>query len=182
MPRHRLPASSLGALAAMILLLAGCATSGGPDTTPATPAAPTGPAAPVHAPKPMPAAPVVELKPATITGSEETSTMFDNFTAYIAMIDGQAIGERNGWSRPLALKPGLRRLKVAFIRGVFFAQADVQINARPEAVYQLKFDTDAHVFGKNTYCEFWIEDTATGEKVLAPTRVPLSRAEPGAQK
>ncbi|MES1167575.1 MAG: hypothetical protein ABUL61_00255, partial [Oleiharenicola lentus] len=73
------------------------------------------------------------------------------------------------------------RLKVGFIRGVFFATADVQIHARSGARYMLKFDSDAHVFGKNSYCEFWIEDTVTGEKVLNPTRVPLSRAEQGAK-
>ncbi len=193
MSRLRLPALSLAAVLAVVLLLAGCATSGGPDQTPANPSAPVGsnPSAPGHVVPPTvptstpdPAvtpksAPEARVKPASITGSEETSAMFDNFTAYIAIIDGQPVGDRNGWSRPLALTPGPHRLKVGFIRGVFFARTDVQITARAGARYTLKFDSDAHVFGKNSYCEFWIEDTATGEKALAPTRVPLSRAEQG---
>lgn len=188
MSRLRLPAPFLGALATL-LLLAGCTTPAGPDTAPVKASAPLGSTttAPVHPTvTPPPAAPTstpaTTPAPASITGSEETSTMFDNFTAYIAIIDGQAIGDRNGWSRPLALKPGLRRLRVGFIRGVFFAHADIQFQARSGARYTLKFDSDAHFLGKNSYCEFWIEDAATGEKVLAPTRVPLLRAEPGAQK
>lgn len=105
--------------------------------------------------------------------------MFDNYTAYIQAVDGLAVGDRTGWNKPVTLKAGPRQLTLAFIRGVFIAHTTVQLNARPDAAYQLKFATDAHVFGKNTYCEFWIEDTATGEKVLAPTRAPLARVEPG---
>lgn len=161
MSRRHLPAFFLGALA-VILLLAGCATSGGPGTA---------------------AAPVAELKPATIIGSEETSTMFDNFTAYVLAIDGQVVtAGRSGWNQPLAIKAGPHRLTIAFIRGIFTAQTDVQISAQPEAVYQLKFATDAQLFGKNSYCEFWIEDAATKQKALEPRRVPLARVEKGIQK
>ncbi len=177
MVRLRLPAS-LAALAA-VLLLAGCTTPGEPEAAPATPAPSLG--GPVQGAKPSkPAAPVVQLKPATITGSEESSTMFDNFTAYVRAVDGMPVeAGRAGWNKPLLLKAGLRHLSVAFIRGAFVAQLEVPVNARPEAAYQLKFATDAHLFGKNSYCEFWIEDTATGEKVLAPARVPLTKLDSG---
>jgi len=170
------PAAVLaGALAALLLLAAGCTTPTDSKPGPATPSAMTGPESSAPAPKP---APVVVAKPASITGSEETSTMFDNFTAYVAAIDGQPVAAgRTGWNTPLPLPAGPRRLTVAFIRGVFTAQADVNFPARPEAVYQLKFATDAQIFGKSSYCEFWIVDTATGEKVLAPTRVPLAKAD-----
>jgi hypothetical protein len=153
--------------------------------TPVTPApvapTPVAPAPVAAAPKSAPAlkpAPVAVAKPASIKGSEESSTMFDNFTAYVAAIDGQAVAAgRTGWNVPLSLPAGPRRLKVAFIRGVFTAQADIQFQARPEAAYQLKFATDAQIFGKSSYCEFSIVDAATGEKVLAPTRVPLVKIE-----
>jgi hypothetical protein len=189
MPRPRFQVAHLGALAA-VLVLAGCATSGVPELKPVTPVPPLGPgpSAPVHAPPvtpaapAAPAAPVATVKPASIAGSEETSTMFDNFTAYVAKIDGQPVGDRDGWRRPHALTPGPHELTIAFVRGVFFARTDVRITARSGARYTVKFDSDAHVFGKNSYCEFWIEDTLTGEKVLTATRVPLSRAEQGAQK
>lgn len=183
MARFRPAAPALGALAAL-LLLAGCTT---PVETPG--AAPTPPATGSESSdvKPSPGskatpkpAPVVVAKPASITGSEESSTMFDNFTAYVAAVDGHPVAaERTGWNVPLVLPAGPRRLTVAFIRGVFTARTEVQLQARPEASYQLKFATDAQLFGKNSYCEFWIEDKATGEKVLAPTRVPLTKLETG---
>jgi hypothetical protein len=123
-------------------------------------------------------APAVTAKPASITGSEETSTMFDNFTAFVAAVDGRPVAAgRAGWNSALSLPAGPRRLTVTFIRGAFTAQADVQIQARSGATYQLKFATDAQIFGKSSYCEFSIVDTVTGEKVLAPTRVPLTKLE-----
>ncbi len=104
--------------------------------------------------------------------------MFDNFTAYVAAIDDAPVAAgRAGWQTPLRLKAGPRTLTVAFVRGVFTAHADVRIRARSGAAYELKFGTDAQVFGKSSYCEFWIVDTATGEKVLAPTRAPLIKIE-----
>jgi len=171
-------APALGALAALILLLAGCTAPTAPQgDTPSAPVAEPSPAKPADKPAAK-AVPVIVAKPAAITGSEESSTMFDNFTAYVAAIDGHPVAAgRAGWNTSLTLPAGPRRLTVVFIRGVFTAQAEVQIQALPEAAYRLKFATDAQVFGKNSYCEFWIEDTATGEKVLAPTRVPLTKLE-----
>jgi hypothetical protein len=120
--------------------------------------------------------PAVEVKPATLTGSEESSTMFDNLTAYVAAVDGKAVaGGREGWKTPLALAAGPHLLTVEFARGVFFARAGIQLTARSETAYQLKFGTDAEVFGKNSYCEFWIVETATGQTVAAPLRVPLTK-------
>jgi len=185
MARFRSAAPFVGALAAVLLLVAGCntpATPGAGSTAPATvtgsgdnAAAPT----PTPAPAPKPA-PVVVAKPASIVGSEETSTMFDNFTAYVTAIDGQLVDAgRAGWNTPLTLPAGPRRVAVAFMRGVFAAQADISFNARPEAAYRLKFATDAQIFGKSSYCEFWIVDTATDEKVAEPTRVPLKKVDAG---
>ena len=169
-PTRFAPASLL--LITSLLLLGGCVTTPAPvkPTAPITEVSPTKPpSVPAVAPVPM-----VEAKPATITGSEESSTMFDNLTAYVAAVDGKTIaGGRNAWKTPLALPAGPHTLTVEFTRGVFFARASLQVTARPEAVYQLKFATDAEVFGKNSYCEFWIVDTATGKNVTAPLRMPL---------
>jgi len=146
---------------------------------PVTPVIPVAPPTPAPLPKPTPP-PVVVAKPATIIGSEESSTMFDNFTAYITASDGQRVSAgRVGWNTALALSAGAHRLTVAFVRGVFSAQTVVQLQARSERAYELKFATDAQVFGKSSYCEFWIVDSATGETVLAPTRVPLTKIETG---
>jgi hypothetical protein len=133
--------------------------------------------APVATPAPSPKpAPVVVAKPASITGSEESSTMFDNFTAYVSAIDGRTVpAGRAGWNTPLALSVGPHRLTVIFMRGAFTAQTDLYIQTRSEAVYQLKFATDAQIFGKSSYCEFSIIETATGIEVLPPTRVPLTK-------
>jgi hypothetical protein len=157
----RLAQPGLGALAVILGLMAGCTA---PPSVPSTPP----PAEPV----------VVEAKPATISGTEESSTMFDNFTAYVAAVDGEPVpAGREGWNTPLAIKSGPRRLTLAFVRGAFTAKADVQLMARPDAAYQVKFASDAQIFGKSSYCEFWIIDTATGEKALAPTRAPLAKVE-----
>ncbi|MES1168003.1 MAG: hypothetical protein ABUL61_02415 [Oleiharenicola lentus] len=138
------------------LLLGGCATT----TTP--------PAAPV--------APIAKARPATITGSEESSALFDNLTAFVSAVDGQPVkAGRDGWNIPLALPAGPHQLTVEFGRGVFAARAVLPLTARPEAVYQLKFTTDAQVYGRSSYCEFWIVDTTSGQSVTAPIRVPLTR-------
>ena len=128
---------------------------------------------------PAPPAPVVELPPASIRGSEETSTMLDNFTVFIAAVDGEPVAAgRAGWNAALPLKAGPRRLTLAFVRGVFTAQADVQLTAASEASYEVKFASDAQLFGKNSYCEFWIVDAATGLPVTARVRTSLTRVEP----
>lgn len=105
--------------------------------------------------------------------------MFDDFTAFVVAVDDQVVGAgRDAWNTPVALPAGPHRLKVAFNRGVFVAAAELSLAARSGAAYQLKFATDAEVFGKNSYCEFWIVDTATGESVTAPHRVALNRIVP----
>jgi hypothetical protein len=169
-----------------LLLLAGCATPAGPESTPPTPLPATAPTpapalAPRSTPKPAPAAvvPLVEVKPASILGAEESSTMLDNFTVYVSAIDGQPVGSgRAGWNTPLKLPAGPRRVTLTFVRGVFTAHAELAFTARPAAAYQVRFSTDAQVFGKNSYCEFAIVDAATGEPVVPPARAPLARLEP----
>ena len=104
--------------------------------------------------------------------------MFDNFTVYVSAVDGHEVAAgRTGWNDPLTIKAGPRRLTLTFVRGSFTAKTDVQLPVRPAAVYQVKFGTDAQIFGKSSYCEFWIVDAATGEKVIGPTRAPLTKIE-----
>jgi len=158
---------------AVIALLAGCATTA--PTVPSSPS-PTATVTPTAA-APAPA-PVIEAKPATLTGSEESSAMLDSFTAFVTAVDGVNVAAgRQGWNTPLPIKAGLRRLSVAFNRGVFAARGNLELKARSEAAYQLKFATDAQLFGKNSYCDFWIVDAATGEPVTERTRVPLTKIE-----
>lgn len=163
-------------VALLSLLLGACTTT---NQTPATPAAET--SAPMATATPAPVgrpAPVVELPPASITGSEETSTMFDNFTVFVSAIDGVPVaGGRAGWSTSLPLKAGQRHLTLSFSRGVFAAQAEIMFKAASETAYQVKFATDAQLFGKNSYCEFWIVNVATGELVTPRVRAPLTRIE-----
>ncbi|HEY8994187.1 MAG TPA: hypothetical protein VIM71_05980 [Lacunisphaera sp.] len=143
--------------------------------------APAAPKPAVVAPestKPLP--PAIEPKPASITGSEESSAMLDSFTAFVTAVDGVPVSAgRQGWNTPLTLKAGPRRLAVAFNRGVFTAHCELPLNVRSESVYQLKFATDAELFGKNSYCEFWIVDAATSQPVTKRTRVSLTKLEAG---
>lgn len=127
---------------------------------------------------PTPPAPAVELPPASISGSEESSTMLDNFTAYVVAVDGVPVAAgRAGWSAALPLKPGPRRLSLAFARGVFTARAELTLDAVSQSSYQVKFATDAQLFGKNSYCEFWVVDQATGQPVTPRVRATLARNE-----
>lgn len=104
--------------------------------------------------------------------------MLDNFTAFVMAIDGVRLTRgREGWNAPLPLKAGQRHLTLAFNRGVFVAQAEILFTAVSETAYQVKFATDAQLFGKNSFCEFWIVDAASGEPVSARVRAPLSRIE-----
>jgi hypothetical protein len=142
------------------LLLAGCVT-----TAPTPPAAAT-------------PAPVAELPPASITGFEEASAVLDNFTVFVSAIDGVPVeAGRTGWKAALPLKAGLRRLTLTFNRGVFVAQAEVELAAASDAAYQVRFATDAQFLGGNTYCDFWIVDTSTGQPVTSRLRAPLKRIE-----
>jgi hypothetical protein len=165
---------SLAVLAA--LLLAGCNT----PTTP-VPAAPAKPAAtaPATAPVTPPPAPV-DVRPATIKGSEESSTLLDNFTAFVRSVDGQPVSAgRKGWNQALELKPGAHRLGVEFIRGSFFARAELVLEAKAGAAYELHQANDAQVYGQHSFCEFWITDLASGEKVITPKRVGLDKVKAG---
>lgn len=152
------------------LMFTGCTT---PSSPPASPdLVPTPVLAPVLAP-------VIELPPARITGSEETSTMLDNFTVFVTAVDGVNVAAgREGWNTPLTLKAGPHRLTLGFSRGVFSATADVELIAVSEASYQVRFATDAELFGKNSYCEFWIVDTVTDQPVGPRVRSALTRTGP----
>ncbi|AOS45212.1 hypothetical protein Verru16b_02290 [Lacunisphaera limnophila] len=170
--------------------LTGCTTTaplGGPapapapmaDSVPATAPTRAPTAAAVTLPAPPPPSVVVPLPPASITGSEETSTMLDNFTVYVVAVDGVAVaGGRPGWSTPIALPAGPHRVSLGFNRGVFAAHADLAIEAVSAAAYEVRFASDAQLFGQNSYCEFWIVDTATGQPVTPRVRSALSRIEP----
>lgn len=149
-------------MACFALLLAGCVTTAPTPSAHVTPA-------------PEPAA-----TPASVLGYEEPSTMLDNFTVHVAAIDGIPVtAGREGWNTAVSLKPGSRRLTLTFTRGVFSAQAEVTIAAASGASYQARFATDAQLFGRNSYCEFWLVDTATNEPVTTRIRVPLKRIEAG---
>ena len=168
-----LPAPAVLAL----LLLTACTT-----TTPPPAGSSAGPAAPAtgSAPTPPAAAVVTDTRPATITGSEETSALLDNFTAFITAVDGEKFAAgRKGWNQPVSLTPGRHKLAVEFIRGAFFARTELTLEAKPGAAYELRHTSDAQVYGEHTFCEFWIVDLATGEKVTPARRTGLGKLTPG---
>ena len=170
----RLPAS-LTVFA--ILLLAGC-TNTAPTKTPPEKTTPTVPA--LHQATPPPAAPPVDARPATIKGSEESSTLLDNFTAFVRFVDGQPVSAgRKGWNQPIELKPGPHRLTVEFTRGSFFARTELVLDAKPGAAYELRQVNDAQVYGQHSFCEFTITNLATNEKAGAPKRVALEKVKAG---
>lgn len=166
---HRHPAF---VAALVVLLLAGC-------NTPTTPSPPTAakpePTLPAMRPATPPPAPV-DARPASIKGSEESSTLLDNFTAFVRAVDGQPVSAgRKGWNQELKLPPGSHRIGVEFIRGSFFARTELTLDAKPAAVYELRQTNDAQVYGQHSFCEFWIVDMATGAKAAASKRVELEK-------
>ena len=92
--------------------------------------------------------------------------MLDNFTAFISAVDHHPVAAgRVGWNTPLELKAGRRELTVEFRRGVFSARTLLEVDVKPDASYELRFTSDAELFGKNSYCDFWIVDLATDQPV-----------------
>lgn len=168
----RFPAP-LAALA--IALVTGCTTT--TQTAPDTPPAAEKPTAIAPATgTAQPATPPAEVRPATIRGSEESSTLLDNFTAFIRAVDGVPISAaRKGWNQAVELKPGAHRITVEFIRGSFFARTDLSLNAKPGAAYELRQSNDAQVYGQHSYCDFWIVDLATNEKAALTKRAAIER-------
>ena len=178
-PEPDLPSMSKGFIPALslaaALLLAGCTT--GPQTPP-KPAADRPAPVPATPPAPTPAPEVIRT--ATILGSEESSMLLDNFTAFVAAVDGKVIpAGRKGWETPVVIRAGKRRLAVEFNRGAFVARAELEFTAGAEAAYLLKYDTDAQVYGKHSYCDFWIIEYATGERVTPVRRAAITSLKKG---
>ena len=157
--------------------------------TPETPAVepPLAAAAPAPAPSiaasPVVAAtpaPVPFTAPATIKGSQETSILLDNYTAFVAAVDGKKIeAGRKGWETPLDLEAGHRKIAVEFNRGVFVAHATLEFEAIANAQYEVKYKTDAELFGHNSYCSFWIVDVSTGKTVTGPRKTSVEKLPEG---
>lgn len=143
---------------AVLVLLSGCAT------------VPT-----VTAPAVPPAPPVVVGK-ARITGSEESSTLFDNFTAFIVAVNGRPVAAgRAGWNTPVEIPAGPNTLTVEFNRGNFIATTELDLAAKADASFELKFATDTKLFGQNSYCDFWIVDLGTSQAVTPVRKVPVKK-------
>jgi hypothetical protein len=113
---------------------------------------------------------------AHVRGSEESSMLLDNFTAYVAAVDGQPVSAgRKGWATPLEIRSGRRSLTVEFVRGVFSSRADLPLEAAPDANYEVRFTTDAQLFGRNSFCDFWIVDLGTGATVTAVAKAQVTK-------
>ena len=140
-------------------LLAGCAT------------------APVQIPPELQySAPVAESSQlARISGSQMDSALLDDFTVYVASIDGKRVmAERKGWNTPIAILPGHRKVEAIFQRGSFGSKAEFELDASAGADYQVKFTSDVKPFGGNSYVDFWIVDSATQKAVTGVERGTVS--------
>lgn len=179
-------------------LFSGCATAPRSTATAARPTVPPLTTASVVAPPPAAAAPTVPIPPpiaapapaapvtpavaavavrtATIKGSQESSILLDNYTAFVSAVDGKKIeAGRNGWDTSLALEAGRRLLSVEFNRGVFLARTKIELEAVANAAYELKYTTDAELFGHNSFCNFWIVDLRTGLTVTLTKKAVVEK-------
>jgi len=160
-----------------------------PATAPATsPAEPEPPAPPAVSSSPAtsnktalepsiaPTPPPTKPSYATIRGSQETSILLDNYTAFIIAVDGRKVAAgRNGWDSVIEIKVGRHILEVEFNRGVFFARTKLELDATAKVNYELKYTTDAELFGHNSYCDFWIVDRATDQAVTAIKKASVEK-------
>jgi len=133
------------------------------------------PAAPVAISPVQPPPPAI-IGHATIRGSEEASLLLDDFTVFVESIDGKNIpAGRPGWNTPVAIDAGRRTVEVEFNRGVFVARATLQLEAKDRRDYEVKYSTDAELFGGNSYCNFWIIDRQTGLKVTEVRKAAVGK-------
>jgi hypothetical protein len=128
-------------------------------------------------------APVYSQATATISGSQENSTLLDDFTAFVLGVDGKRVMTgRAGWKDALGITEGTHRISVAFKRGAWFAFATLDFEAKAGSKYQLRHISDAQAtFGNHTYCDFWIADVESGKPVTSLVRAPLANGDRGAQ-
>lgn len=110
--------------------------------------------------------PVAKSKVATIQGSQDVILLWNDLTAFVIAVDGKRVmSERKGWDNKLPIAAGTRNITVAFQHGVYNAQADLSLNAISGRQYQVRFKSDAQLFGANDYCDFWIVDVDTQKPV-----------------
>ena len=151
-----------------------------PAAVPAKPMTANPAPAPVNAAAAEPAAALpailIPVRHATIIGSQETSILLDNFTAFVASVDGRKVeAGRNGWNVPLSIDVGHRTLGVEFNRGVFRARGQLDFDAAANARYELKYATDAELFGKNSYCNFWVTEIQSGQTVSLVSKASVEK-------
>jgi hypothetical protein len=129
----------------------------------------------ISAPAAAPSHPVV-VGTAKLKGSEESSALFDNFTAFVVAVNGLPVAAgRAGWNTPVEISAGNNTLTVEFNRGNFFARTDLELTAKADASYEVKFASDAKIFGLNSYCDFWIADLGTGQAVTPAKKVSVKK-------
>ncbi len=146
---------------ALAVLLSSCATVAQISAKISSPAAPS---------------PPVVVGTAKLKGSEESSALFDNFTAFVVAVNGLPVtAGRAGWNTPVEISAGNNTLTVEFNRGNFFARTDLELAAKAKANYELKFASDAKIFGQNSYCDFWIVDLGTGQTVTPVKKVSVKK-------
>lgn len=121
-------------------------------------------------------APPVVVGTAKLKGSEESSALFDNFTAFVVAVNGLPVAAgRAGWNTPVEISAGSNTLTVEFNRGNFVARTDLELAAAAGASYEVKFTSDARLFGQNSYCDFWIVDLGTSQAVTPVKKAPVKK-------
>ena len=131
------------------------------------------------APAPLPSelqyqGPAASEDVASIMGSQEASSWADDYTAFIQGVDGKIVmSGRKGWNTPLTLTPGTHSLLVQLQRGSYRSSAVLQVPAASGAKLVLKYSTDLAMYGTNSYCDFWVADSATDKPVSTVVRGPI---------
>lgn len=118
--------------------------------------------------------PATAAEAGTIKGSQVDSAWADDFTVFIVGIDGKRVMTgRKGWNTPLPLAAGTRKILVEFNRGVFVANAVLDVPVAAGDALELKHATDAGVYQNNSYCDFWVVDMKSGKAVTDVVRGAL---------
>jgi hypothetical protein len=98
----------------------------------------------------------------------------DDHLGYILLVDRKFISNaRRGWDKPIVLEAGKRTLTAEYTYGPFTARADIVLEVKPGASYQLRIMNGTEGADGSRFNDFWIVD-ASGRVVSQVQHAPIS--------
>jgi len=101
---------------------------------------------------------------ATITGSRRRpGFLSEDHLGYVLLVDSKFVRDASkAWNQPLKIAAGRRIITAEYRNGTFTARADLVLEARPGATYQLKIVNGTEGGEGKRFNDFWIVDARSG--------------------